>query len=115
MKKAVILALVLLLIFSAFAEVDEEAYDAAQKAELPAGLSSRETELYRQAYAEGYYAALHPADEQDRFILNTSSHKFHKPTCSSAASIKDQNRKVFEGRREEVVAMGYSPCGVCNP
>lgn len=115
MKKAVLIVLALILAFPAFAEVDDEAYNSAQVAELPDGLSAREADLYRQAYAEGYYAALHPADEQDKYILNTSSHKFHKPTCSSAASIKDKNRQMFEGTREEVIKMGYSPCGVCNP
>lgn len=115
MKKAVLVMLALILAFPAFAALDDEAYKAAQAAKLPDGLSDREAELYRQAYAEGYYAALHPADEQDRYILNTNSHKFHKPGCSSAASISKSNRQVFEGTRDEVIRLGYTPCGVCNP
>lgn len=49
------------------------------------------------------------------YILNTNTHKFHEPSCSGAADISEKNRRSFTGTREEVMAMGYSPCGLCHP
>ena len=115
MRRIAVLTLMLLFATAALGEVDEEAVREAQRAAIPEGLSEREAEIYRSAYAEGYYAALHPEDGVEKYILNTSSHKFHKNTCSVAASIADNNREVYEGPRADVVRMGYSPCGMCNP
>lgn len=49
------------------------------------------------------------------YTLNTNTKKFHYPDCRSAAKIKDSNRKEYHGTREELIAMGYSPCGNCDP
>lgn len=49
------------------------------------------------------------------YILNTNSKKFHEAGCGSAARISEKNRKDFYGTREELIAMGYSPCGNCDP
>ncbi len=49
------------------------------------------------------------------YILNTNTKKFHYPDCSSAADIKEKNRKEFYGTREEAIEAGYSPCGRCHP
>ena len=49
------------------------------------------------------------------YVLNTSSQKFHLPTCSGASAIKEENRGLFQGTRSELIAMGYSPCGTCKP
>ena len=49
------------------------------------------------------------------YILNTNTKKFHMPTCSSVSDMKDKNKQEFEGSREEVINMGYSPCGKCHP
>ena len=49
------------------------------------------------------------------YVLNTSSMKFHKKTCSSVKDIAEWNRKDFTGTREDVIAMGYEPCGKCHP
>lgn len=48
------------------------------------------------------------------FVLNTSSHKYHAPGCSSVANIKPENRQDFTGTVEELEAMGYEPCGRCG-
>ncbi len=55
------------------------------------------------------------SDEQGTFVLNTSSMKFHKPTCSGAATMSDKNRKDYTGSREQLIREGYTPCGSCNP
>lgn len=48
------------------------------------------------------------------FILNTSTHKYHDPKCSTLKDLKEENREEFTGTREEVEAMGYEPCGRCG-
>ena len=58
------------------------------------------------------------SDTQDRkitFILNTNTKKFHYPDCSSVNDIKEENKEVFTGSREELIEMGYLPCGRCKP
>lgn len=49
------------------------------------------------------------------YILNTGSHKFHKPECNGAKQISARNRKNFSGSRAELLQDGYSPCAICNP
>lgn len=49
------------------------------------------------------------------YILNTNTKKFHYPSCKSVAQMKEQNKKEFSGTREEVISMGYDPCGNCHP
>lgn len=54
-------------------------------------------------------------EETQTYILNTNTHKFHKPDCSSVGDMKPQNRQEFEGTRGEAISQGYDPCGSCNP
>ena len=49
------------------------------------------------------------------YILNTNSYKFHVSSCSSINQMSESNKQKFTGSRDEVVAMGYDPCGRCNP
>ena len=49
------------------------------------------------------------------YILNTSTKKIHLPDCRSAAAISPENRKEYTGTIDELLAMGYSPCGNCHP
>lgn len=49
------------------------------------------------------------------YVLNTNTHKFHYPSCSSVGDMKEKNKKFYEGTREEVIAMGYDPCKRCKP
>lgn len=49
------------------------------------------------------------------YVLNTNTEKFHYPDCGSAAKIKASNRSEYTGTRDELIAMGYSPCGNCHP
>lgn len=48
------------------------------------------------------------------FVLNTNSHKYHKPTCGSVGEISTEHRRDYTGTVEEVEAMGYEPCGLCG-
>lgn len=60
-------------------------------------------------------AAPYGQDEETEFVLNTSSRRFHLPTCSSVEQISPDNRQDFTGTRDELLTRGYSPCGSCNP
>ena len=51
----------------------------------------------------------------DSYILNVSSKKFHRYDCTLADDIKTENRKDFQGLREDLIRDGYSPCKNCNP
>ena len=53
--------------------------------------------------------------DSTEYILNTNSHKFHKPDCAYAGDIKEENRQVYKGSRDILIAQGYSPCGGCKP
>ena len=49
------------------------------------------------------------------YVLNTSSKKFHLPGCSSVDGMSFKNRDDVTDTRQAVIAMGYQPCGRCNP
>lgn len=49
------------------------------------------------------------------YVLNTNTKKFHYPTCSSVNDMKEKNKQIYTGSREEVINMGYAPCKRCNP
>ena len=49
------------------------------------------------------------------YVVNARSMKFHYPTCSSVNDIAEYNRHELTTTREDLIADGYSPCGVCKP
>lgn len=49
------------------------------------------------------------------YILNTSSKKFHDPDCAGAKTMKESNKQIYTGSRDDIIAEGYSPCGTCKP
>lgn len=55
------------------------------------------------------------ASEQQDYILNAKNKKFHKPDCSAASDISSANKQDFTGTRDQLIARGYSPCGICKP
>ena len=54
-------------------------------------------------------------DNKSTYVLNTSSKKFHLPTCQYANSMNDENREEYTGTREELIELNYTPCGTCKP
>ena len=52
---------------------------------------------------------------QEHYVLNTNTKKFHKPTCSSAIDMKEENKEEYTGSREILIEQGYIPCGNCKP
>ena len=49
------------------------------------------------------------------YVLNTNTLKFHYPDCRSVDQMKEENKAVFTGSREEILDMGYVPCKNCDP
>ena len=49
------------------------------------------------------------------YILNKNTMKFHYPYCDSVAQIKNKNKILFYGSRDEAIELGYAPCGACKP
>lgn len=49
------------------------------------------------------------------YVLNTNTMKFHYPDCSSVDQMKEKNKQIYTGNREDVINMGYVPCKRCNP
>ena len=57
----------------------------------------------------------HTIDSKQTYILNTNSMKFHKPSCRGVKDMKEENKQEYKGTRQDVIDMGYSPCGICHP
>lgn len=56
-----------------------------------------------------------PTTPPQTYIANKKSMAFHYPACSGAQAMKEENKVVFVGSREELIAKGYHPCQNCNP
>lgn len=54
------------------------------------------------------------ADQQE-YILNAKNKKFHLPSCSAANDISPTNKQDYTGTRNDLIARGYTPCGICKP
>ena len=50
-----------------------------------------------------------------RYVLNTHTKKFHYPDCSSIDQMSEKNKAFADVSREELISLGYEPCGRCNP
>ena len=47
--------------------------------------------------------------------INVNSKKFHRPDCDSVKDMSEKNKKVFNGKRQDLIDSGYEPCSSCNP
>lgn len=56
-----------------------------------------------------------PATPDVTYVLNTNTHKFHRPNCSHVMKMSEKNKSEFTGSRSDIIAMGYDPCQNCNP
>lgn len=50
-----------------------------------------------------------------KYVLNTSSKKFHTSDCGAVNSIKENNKQISDKTRDELIKQGYEPCKQCNP
>ncbi len=53
--------------------------------------------------------------DKKKYVLNTSSKKIHLPSCSSVGTMSENNKKISNESRNELISKGYSPCKNCNP
>lgn len=49
------------------------------------------------------------------YVVNRNSGLFHKPDCTGAQSMKEENRMDVSDTRKHLIEQGYKPCGRCNP
>ncbi len=56
-----------------------------------------------------------PSNTDTEYVLNTKSKKIHLPDCSSVAKIEEDNKETTDKSKEELINMGYEPCGSCKP
>lgn len=49
------------------------------------------------------------------YVLNTNTHKFHKPGCYALNRTKDSNKQAVTATRTDLINQGYEPCKICNP
>ncbi|MGI6206245.1 MAG: DNA/RNA non-specific endonuclease [Anaerovoracaceae bacterium] len=49
------------------------------------------------------------------YVLNTNTKKFHRPDCSAVSSMNPENKVTVSESRDQIIAEGYEPCGLCNP
>lgn len=55
------------------------------------------------------------AGDNTEYVLNTKSKKIHLPDCSSVDKIEEDNKETTDKSKEELINMGYDPCGSCKP
>lgn len=96
--------------------IEDKAAIAAAEAQKQA-----EEEAAAQAAAQAEQeriAAEQQAAQQPQtssYVVNTSTKKFHSPSCKDVSKIKQANYWAYEGTREDLINQGYSPCGHCKP
>lgn len=49
------------------------------------------------------------------YVGNKNTKKFHYDWCSSVNKMKESNKFFYTGSRDEMIGMGYDPCGNCHP
>ncbi len=90
-------------------------YEAAQSelAAAQAELDSAKSTASSPSASSSSIGSSRPAGYvSDHYIGNTSSHKFHRSTCSY---LPDESNQVYFDSRDAAVDAGYSPCGKCSP
>lgn len=49
------------------------------------------------------------------YVLNTSTRKFHRPSCRDVPRISPANYATSNRSRDDLISSGYSACGHCSP
>ena len=126
MKRRVVIGIILLTLCSIvvaesgsilafYAKQDWFAMQSADEAAAQSGLTGREAEIYRDAYATGFYDALHPQYIEGVYMLNTKTKKFHLTNCPTTLLIDTPNRRYSTELPATLMLQGYKPCGQCHP
>ncbi len=91
---------------------------ATGNSELNAGVSSNKTTTEKRpekTTAAGASNGGGSSSKEATYILNTNSQKIHRPTCSSVKKMKESNKQEYTGSKNDLIAQGYTSCGICNP
>lgn len=91
------------------------AKNAAAETLANAGAGAAGAAVIAPANAGGVNADGAAGASASSYVLNTNSHKFHLPSCSSVDTISPKNRKDVNESREQIIREGYAPCKRCNP
>ena len=89
---------------------DSSSGDSSTSVITPKGLAGE-----KAADSQDAQPANGSESQEQTYVLNTNTHRFHYPYCSLVADMKEKNKQVVEGIRDELIKQGYHPCGVCNP
>lgn len=65
----------------------------------------------RDAQTDSSTAAVDTASTH--YVLNTSSKKYHDPSCSAVGKMSEKNRRDFTGTQAELEKKGYTPHTSC--
>ena len=80
-----------------------------------AGAGQKSNKTISAAVESSEQAVQNTAPQEETYVLNTNTKKFHHPNCKSVNQMKDKNKEIFTGSRDDVIARGYVPCKNCNP
>lgn len=110
------------------AEAERIAAEQAEAARIAAEQAESQRIAQEQAAAEAAAAQQqnsgsnfntydNPEQQQtmSSYVLNTSTMKFHYPTCRDVKKIAPQNYSTYDGTRDGIMNQGYSSCGHCHP
>lgn len=55
------------------------------------------------------------SSEATVYVVNLKTGRFHLPDCGGVSNMDKKNREEITGSREDLLSMGYTPCGQCKP
>ena len=55
------------------------------------------------------------SSNEQEYVINTNTGKFHYPECSSVQDMLSKNRENYKGTRQKLIEQGIEPCKRCNP
>ena len=76
--------------------------------------SARDSGTYRPACGELWALTEKSPATTASYVLNTNTMKIHYPSCSQVKKIAPQNYATSNATEAELLAQGYTTCGVCH-
>lgn len=55
------------------------------------------------------------SSEQQTYILNRNTKKFHTADCLGIQQMNPKNKQEYTGTRNDLIMQGYEPCKQCHP
>lgn len=93
----------------------QAAAQTAQAAQATQAAAAQTEQTAQTTQAAAAQPAAASNEQSIDYILNTNTKKFHYPNCSAVSKMKDSNKQAVNAVRSQLIAQGYSPCGICNP